>query len=273
MTEKKTTASTQAEIAPTEEQNIKIYRPAVTDYKLKMLVYGPPGVGKTSLLATANLHPLTAPILIINVEGGMLSIADCEAIGLKQPPDVVDLKEFDELEQVFWFLAKGKHRYRSVGIDSLSELQLVNLEGIVKKQLGRMSGSGARRESLDDVWQEDYGTSTLQLRRMVRQFRDLPLHVFFTCHDVASQDKDRNEIVAPMLTPKLRTTVMGYMDIIAYMYMDMDSEREGEAVRRALCRPYGKWLAKDRSPGQRLGLVLDNPSVPTIINKIIGKEE
>jgi hypothetical protein len=263
---------------PTGLPALKIYRPQIGTYKLKMLVYGPPGVGKTSLLATAGLHELTAPILLVNVEGGMLSVADSGVLGLVRPPDVVDLQGFDHLESIFWYLAKGDHPYKSVGIDSLSELQMVNLENIVRKLVGKTSATGARRESMDDIWRDDYGTSTQQLRRVVRQFRDLPMHVFFSCHDATSQDKDKNEVAHPALTPKLRSAVMGYMDVIGYMYVESEAEGgaapEGEqdqTQRRLLCRPFGKWVAKDRSPGQRLGLVIENPTIPIVIDRIIGK--
>ena len=263
-------------VAPTSITKPTIYKPRIEQYKLKMMVYGPPGVGKTTLLTSAGLHKLTAPILLVNIEGGILSVADSTVIGLKEPPDVVDLKSFEGLEQIFWYLAKGNHPYKSVGIDSLSELQMINLEGIIKKLVSRVSAGGAKRESLDDIWLEDYGTSTQQLRRVVRQFRDLPMHVFFSCHDGTSQDKDKNEVVHPMLTPKLRAAVMGYMDVIGYMYVDSEATAEEEAEedetpRRLLCRPHQKWVAKDRSPGQRLGLVVEDPSIPVIIDRILGK--
>lgn len=261
---------------PTSSTIPVIYKPRIKQYKLKMMVYGPPGVGKTTLLTSAGLHKLTAPILLINIEGGILSVADSSIIGLKEPPDVVDLKSFDGLEQIFWYLAKGDHPYKSCGIDSLSELQMINLEGIVKGLVNKLSAGGAKRESLDDIWREDYGTSTQQLRRVVRQFRDLPMHVFFSCHDGTSQDKDKNEVVHPMLTPKLRAAVMGYMDVIGYMYVDSEAAaeeetEEDETPRRLLCRPHQKWVAKDRSPGQRLGLVVEDPSIPVIIDRILGK--
>lgn len=260
--------------SPVNLPRLNIYKPQITSYKLKMLIYGPPGVGKTSLLATADLHEATSPILIINVEGGMLSISEAGALGLESVPDVVDLENFDQLDQFFWFLAKGDHPYKSVGIDSLSELQMINLESIVQKLVGKSSTSGAKRASLDDIWQDDYGTSTQQLRRLVRRFRDLPMHVFFTCHDATSQDKEKNESTHPMLTPKLRTAVMGYMDVIGYMYVDTEAEAaDPESThRRLLCRPFGKWKAKDRSPGQKLGLVMENPSIPAIMQRILEQE-
>lgn len=261
--------------APTDLPGLNIYKPKVEDYRMKMLIYGSPGVGKTSLLATANLHPLTAPILIVNVEGGTLSISETSTLGLAEPPDVVDLTSYDQLNDIFWYLAKGDHPYKSVGIDSLSELQTVNLESVVRKQMSKTSGGGSRRESMDDVWLEDYGTSNNQLRRMLRQFRDLPMHVFFTCHDASSQDKDKNEVVHPALTPGLRTAVLGYMDIVGYLYNQAVTDEDGNeaTLRRMLSRPYGKWLAKDRSPGQRLGLSVDNPSIPIIMDRITKKGE
>ena len=116
-------SATTGSAPPTDLPGLRIYKPEIVDYKLKALFYGPPGVGKTSLLATANLHPSTAPILIINVEGGMLSVTDTTALGMTEAPDVVDLTSYDQLGDIFWFLAKGDHPYRSVGIDSLAELR------------------------------------------------------------------------------------------------------------------------------------------------------
>jgi hypothetical protein len=256
--------------APTDRPAIRIYKPNIGKYLLKLLVYGQPGVGKTSLLATANLHPLTAPILIINVEGGMLSVSDASVLGLKEAPDVTDLRSFDDLERIFWFLAKGDHPYKSVGLDSLSELQMVNLDSVVSQMVGKAGRSGSKRDNLDDVWLEDYGTSTQQLRRVVRQFRDLPMHVFAVCAEATSQDKDKNESAHPALTPKLRSSVLAYMDVVGYQFIKTEGDK---TTRCLLTQPYDKWVSKDRSPGQRLGQVVDEPSIPKIMDLILGKKE
>ena len=253
--------------APTSKLKLEIYHPGMKDYWLKILIYGPNGVGKTTLGESANDCALTTPALFVNIEGGMLSI-------IHKKPDVVDLKHYRELKNIFWFLAKSNHNYKTVVIDSLSELQLFNLDAIVAEQLEKPSAKGKKRYDMDDVWQEDYGKSTQELRRATRSFRDLPMHVIFTCLESSKIDKDGDESIYPSLTPKLRNSVMGYMDIVGYMYNQRIKNEAGKEtlVRRLLCQNYGKWVAKDRSPGGRLGLVIDNPTIKGIMEKIVGKE-
>ena len=257
---------------PTKELKLDIYQPTLAGYKLKMLIYGPPGVGKTTFAATANMHDLTKEVLFVNIEGGMLSIADTSKLGMKDPPKVTNMTSMDQLDAIFWYLAKGGHPFKSVCVDSLSELQLVNLDFVVNEQ---MQKKDSKRESADDIWQDDYGRSTQFIRRVVRRFRDLPMHVFFTCHDASSQDDKKVETIHPALTPKLRTAVLGYMDVVGYLYMTTKADSDGKdvPVRRMLCRPYSKWIAKDRSPGGKLGTYIDNPTVPILIDKIISKGE
>lgn len=264
---------TQAEWQP------QIYTPALDSYYLKMLIYGPAGVGKTTLAATADICRHTAPALFLNAEGGMLSVADARVIGLEQPPKTIDVPTFAELERVYWWIARqgDSFPFKTVVIDTLDEIQLMNLDAIVTNRMVRTSKSGSVRESIDDLWQEDYGRSAKQIRRVLRQFRDLPLHVIWVCHSASTFDKTKAETVHPNLTPKVRSVVTMYMDVVAFMYQDTGTgegeQALAEPVRRLLCRPYGKWVAKDRSPGQRLGLTMDDPTIDKIMARILQEEE
>jgi len=75
----------------------------------------------------------------------------------------------------------------------------------------------------------------------------------------------------PSLPGKLSSDVCGYVDIVGYLYT---KENEGgEVVRHLLFQPISKFFAKDRSPGGKLGISMENPSIPKIEEKIFGKKK
>lgn len=232
-----------------------------------MLIYGDPGVGKTTLAATALNVPEMSDVLILNIEGGIMSVVEAEEVGLRTTPMVKDISTLKDLEEVFWYLRTGDHQFQTLVIDSYSELAKICLDAIVDHEVD----TNAKRTSNDEIWLEDYGTMTKRMRRITRAIRDLPMHVILTCHAAATQDKDKNEVIGPSLTTKLRESVIGYMDIVAYMFTrveEVEGASENKIVRGILTQPYGKWIAKDRSPGGRIGVFLDNPTMPTVYERI-----
>lgn len=251
-----------ADTQPKTQYAPTVYKPTAADMKLKMLVYGPPGAGKTTLAVSAQDCTLTAPVLMCNIEGGLLSVANKDF-------DVVDYENMEQLENLLWFLVREKHKYKTFILDSLSELQVYNLEAIVQKEIrtNPKRTSGSR----DDIWQDDYGVSTSQIRRIVRAFRDMPMHVFLTCHD-AETVKNNDRSVHPALTQKLRQSVVGYMDLVGYlMAREEKIDEKSTVVRRMLCQPVGPYIAKDRTPGGKMGTILENPSVSLIMERLGAK--
>jgi DNA polymerase III delta prime subunit len=185
--------------SPPPALKLAVYKPEVDMQHLKILIYGPPGVGKTTLAASAQAVKSMQEVLMVNIEGGMLSITDPAVYKAANVPDVVDLENFDFVTQLFRYLRAPGHKYKTVVIDSLSELNKVNLDDVIAKK----RAAGGKNASADDVFLEDYGTNTKQMRRVVRGFRDLPLNVIMTCHD-APNDNEPNSVIGPALTKSLR---------------------------------------------------------------------
>jgi len=246
----------------------KIRKPSFDDYYLNMVIYGDPGSGKTTLAATANQHEDTKDVFFLDINRGLLSVAE-ETDIIERVPEAIEVEKFSEVRDIFWFLANEDHEFNTVVIDTFTDLQEKNLEHIVGEKLGKSSRKGSARDSLDDRWREDYGESTAQLTRLARSFRDLPMHTIFICHRRTDQDDKKRETVGPALTPSLQTNVIGMMDIVGYMYLAPDEDGEG-MVHRTLFQSYDKYVAKDRTPGKKLPMTMDNASIPKIINTIKG---
>lgn len=252
---------------------LKIKKASEVEQYLKLLVYGDPGVGKTTLAGTADGHPNMGPVLVANIEGGVLSIADTDCDTTEQ------LRTTAEVEELFWALANkgdGFDKYRTLVVDSATELQTIDLEGIVAESLKKKKQ--ADRDP-DDIYLEDYGKSTARLKRIFRHMKDLPMHVVVTALCKREMPQNAHKMtnpqprqVGPSLTSKLATSLMGYMDCVWYYYGT--TNEEGETVRNLLTQREGPYMAKTRgqSFSRELGKVVENPHLGRIFDLLIKTE-
>lgn len=204
------------------------------DQYLNIFLFGESGVGKTVFLGSVSEITEMSPALILDIEGGTLSLSD-----FFPNVDVVRISTWRELVRVYEALESGSTEYKTVGIDSLSEAQKLSMEYIM---------TAAVKEDRDidrDVPQmRHWGKNLEQTRRLVRGFRDLPMHCIFT--SLASIDKDNRgrTTYRPMLTGKLAGEIPGFVDIVMYMYI----KEHGDQLKRLLVtRKTDAILAKDRS--------------------------
>lgn len=256
---------------------------------LNFLVYGESGVGKTALVATANDHPQTAPVLFVDCEGGSKTITKAPNIQ-NRDMDVVTVTNFDQFTEMYEFLrlhtrfinndeeklaevhkeyldVNDPTPYQTVVVDSLTEAQKYVMMGLLD----------VPRESInleiDMPGIRDWGQNAEVIRQLVRNFRDLEMNVIFTALKSESKDEKTGEITCgPDLPGKLMAEIPGFLDVVGYLYTKKASDNGG--VKRILMTEHrGKYLAKDRtnSLANEEGVMLD-PSIPKMYDRIMNGE-
>ena len=146
---------------------------------LKMLVFGPAGVGKTTLASTTN-----EPTLVVSIEGGLLSLSghDVDFIDCTTDDNGQVLTKANRLQKILdvynWLQTdEPKAKYRWIILDSLTEIG----QNIVEKQ----NVLFPERKDGMVMW----GEVAKELRGLIKAWRDLPgYNVIFIV--LSETDKD-----------------------------------------------------------------------------------
>lgn len=195
---------------------MEIKKFAVTDHKIKAVVYGSSGTGKTSFGGTAKNS------IFASAEGGLLAIAE-------KQPNYVEIKSLTDLRDLLVYLKTQPHTYETVIIDSITEIN-----EIIKADIEKKTGKAMEIK--------DWGTLAKNIKEILRGFRDLPMHVLFIAQESTEKDGDVVTKVVPSLNGKAATEIAYFMDIVGYIYIE-----KGTAVRKLITLPNSMYLTKDRS--------------------------
>jgi len=150
-----------------------------------------------------------------------------------------------------------------VVITSSTESQKYSMDAV-------MDTAYRRDQSLDrDIpMQRHWGVSIEHMRRMIRAFRDLPMHTIITALSKEETDNLSRRRIQPSMPGKLASEIAGFMDIVLYMYMKEDEEEPGK-INRVIATKAGElYTAKDRS--DRLPAYMVNPTMKQIYDLVIA---
>jgi phage nucleotide-binding protein len=201
---------------------------------VNMLVYGPPGVGKTTFASTAPKP------LIIDLENGSLSLLG-KNVDIAQVDTLADARE-----AVKYALNNG---YQTVVIDSITRYAELLMDEILREN---------KRETARI---QDWGEVVKRIKKLIWHLQAKNINTIFVALETEEKDED-SLVKRPAVPGQLKVAIPAIVDIVGYMRVLKDGSRVVSV------KPTAKWYAKDRS-----GKLPDDitPDFSKILNLIRGE--
>jgi len=235
-------------LTPTSFAGLRIEKPKKQTPHFTALLYGRSSVGKTTMAGSADAVPEMRKVLFVDAEAGTLSLRKTG-----YDVDVIRVTQWEQFDELYGALLAGGHDYNTVVLDSLTEIQELNMRSVMKAM--KEDPDNIERDSDIPGWTE-WNKSSLQIKKLIRAFRDLPINVIFTA--LLKEEKDpKTGIVMklPDLPGKLALRVAALFDIVLY-YTIVDSE-DGQ-IRVIASQAGSNTVAKNRG-SDKLPPILEIP--------------
>lgn len=240
--------------------------PVPEDRSVSILIHGPSKAGKSTLSVTS-----PAPRLYLDVESAsrFLPITRVKWDGVSAPPEydgtwdtcVVPTRDWATVDKVYSWLRSGKHPFKSLIIDSISELQSRYIEV-----------TAGRKQLTQQQWGDAYRV----IGGLVRDIRDLTNHPTkpLECVVMTAMTKQVDNKFRPWCQGQLQSVLPYLLDAVVYLYVDTEYDEitdETREVRRILTRPTDEYEAGERVGGA-WPIIITDPNLTQMIEMIFGPE-
>lgn len=220
-----------------------------------VLVFGPSKAGKTYLTATG-----PPPVLLLDAEGGSRFLPMRKVVWanpMEAPPEMKNaevcvcyIRDFSTLKNVYGWLHSGKHPFRTVVIDSISEAQ--------QRCVDAIAGS-------NQMTTPNWGQLLRDISQLVRNYRDLLIHPLnpLDCIAFTSMEKTlEGGMHVPYLQGAIANVLAYYLDIVVYLKTE-PNETTGVLERKLLTKPHPMYAAGDRT--NRLPTIMIDATLQDIL--------
>lgn len=207
--------------------------------KVKVLVYGGAGIGKTRLCATAP-NPI-----ILSAESGLLSLR-------KENLPTIIIKTMDDLYEAYdWLVSSEEAKsYETVCLDSISEIA----EAIL-----------AAEKELNADPRKAYLNMQERTEKIIKAFRDLPdYNVYFSCKMERISTDTGAVLYAPSFPGRNLAQNVSYLFDEVFAMVAFTDEKNNTS-RWLQTGTDAKYMCKDRSGALNMYV---EPNLTAIFNKI-----
>jgi hypothetical protein len=220
-------------------EKFEMYEGVFDPEKVKFLVYGESGVGKT-VFASTWPNPV-----YLDIDKGMSSIT--------REVFRINIDTWEDLADSVEFLQNETHPFKTIVLDSLNELQYLSMRSVVSK----FPTIHRSYDSLPSI--SDYGKMLDDVDKMVRWIKSIPLNVVMIAQ--VAERKYETDPVQPQLIGKATARNQSrMMDIVGYL--DKRDSQEG-AKTRVMVFDAVNYVTKDRSG--HLPQQVENPTYQQLL--------
>lgn len=165
------------------------------------VLYGRSASGKTTLSAT-----WPKPALLIDIK----DVGDDSVVGVKKLR-VRDIVTWDDFEETYWYLESHPDEYKTIILDTVSQLQQLLLVKVAKLAGDKKDRAG----NWGTVSQRQWGDVAAQMKSWITRFRDLPMHTVFIAQDrvfAGGDEEDGNNQIDPEVGPALSPSIAKHLN-------------------------------------------------------------